>query len=94
MIPRRRLDIPLQADLYALQEHRQLRVDKKLINANRKRISHDYEVGKKVMKLTHSTELKNKLDARATGPYRIERIHTNGTVTLRTGRYHTERINI
>jgi hypothetical protein len=88
------LDIPLQADLYALQEHRQLLVNKNLINANRKRISHDYEVGEKVLKLTHSTELKNKLDARATGPYRIERIHKNCTVTLCTGTYHTERINI
>jgi hypothetical protein len=88
------LDIPLQADLYALQEKRQLLVDKRLMEANRKRISHDYEVGDTVMKLTHSTELKNKLDARASGPFQIEIVHVNGTVTIRTGTHHTERINI
>jgi transposase InsO family protein len=88
------LDIPLVADLFAIQERRQLLVDKRLMDANRKRIVHDYEVGEQVLKIRHPTEISTKLSARAKGPYIIERVHTNGTVTIRTGAYHTERINI
>jgi hypothetical protein len=36
------LDIPLIADFRALQEQRQLLIDQRLIEANRKRFSHDY----------------------------------------------------
>ena len=36
----------------------------------------------------------DKLDPRATGPYRIEQEHVNGTVTIRRSAHITERINI
>jgi transposase InsO family protein len=88
------LDIPLKADLYALQDKRQLLIDKRLIEANRRRVSHDYEVGELVLKLKHPTEIQHKLDVRATGPFKIERVHANGTLTIRTGKHYTERINI
>jgi hypothetical protein len=87
------LDIPIKADLYALQQHRQLLIDKRLIEANRKRISHDYEVGQKVLKLRHKSDM-GKFKAQTTGPYEIIKVHTNGNVTIKQSPYQSERINI
>ena len=85
------LNIPLAADLYLLQHNRALLIDKQLIHANRSRISHDYRQGEEVLILAYKPD---KLDARATGPFRIDQIHTNGTVTIRRNAHVTERINI
>jgi hypothetical protein len=41
--------------------------------------SHDYHVGDEVLKLIPNP---SKLQPRATGPYFIETVHTNGTVTI------------
>jgi Integrase zinc binding domain len=85
------LNIPLIADLHVLQQNRQALIDKRLHEANRKRISHDYQPNEEVLILTYQPD---KLEPRANGPYTIERIHTNGTVTIRRNEYVTERINI
>ena len=85
------LNIPLIADLYILQQNRRLLINKQLIKANRKRISHDYRQGEEVLILAYKPD---KLDARATGPFRIEQVHANGTVTIRRSAHVTERINI
>jgi hypothetical protein len=50
-----------------------------LIEANCKRFSHDYQVGNEVLKLVPNP---TKLEPRATGTYRIETVHTNGTATI------------
>ena len=47
------LDVPYVADLLAVRERRQLRVNKDLRRANSKRISHDYKVGDQVLKKKH-----------------------------------------
>ena len=73
------LDIPLIADWNLLRENRQQLIDQRLIAANRKRYSYDYQIGEEVLKLVYKPR---KLDARATGPYRIVSVHTNGTVTI------------
>lgn len=85
------LDIPLVADLLAIQQNRQQLINQRLIVANRKRFSHDYAVGEEVLKLVHRP---GKMDARAEGPYPIERVHTNGTLTIRLNPRVIERINI
>ena len=59
--------------------------------ANRHRISHDYQPNDEVMILTYKPD---KLDPRAEGPYRINRIHTNGTVTIQRYPHVEEQINI
>ena len=85
------LDIPLLADWHLIQQHRQQLVDQRLIEANRKRFSYDYQVGEEVLKLAYKPA---KLDARATGPFVIQTVHTNGTLTIRLNATTTERISV
>ena len=85
------LDIPLIADWQLIQQHRQQLIDSRLIAANRKRFSYDYHIGDEVLKLTFKPD---KLSTRANGPYRIETVHTNGTVTIRLNPQTIERISI
>ena len=85
------LNIPLQTDLQLLQQHRQQLVDQRLIAANRKRFSYDYQIGQEVLKLVYKP---NKLGTRAEGPYRVEQVHANGTLTIRLTPTTVERISL
>ena len=85
------LDIPMLADWNFIKNHRQQLLDKRLIAANRKRFSYDYNVGDEVLKLVYNPD---KLQARARGPYRIERVHANGTVIIRLNDNVIERLSI
>jgi len=87
------LDIPLHADILTLQRNRQAIVDKRLLAANAKRISHDFAVGDKILKKT-VLSFSDKLRPSFIGPFSIIRVHTNGTVTIRLTPHTTERINI
>jgi hypothetical protein len=62
-----------------------------LIAANRKRFAYDYAIGDEVLKLVYQP---NKLAPRAIGPFRIERVHTNGTLTIRLSPLVIERISL
>ena len=85
------LNIPIIADWELSRQRRQALIDKKLIEANSKRIAFDYQPGQQAMKLVYDPR---KLDDRAEGPYDIESVHVNGTVTLRLNAHTVERINI
>ena len=85
------LNLPLQADLQALQQNRQLLVDKNLMSANNRRLNYDYQPGQMVYMKTVSP---TKLGERSEGPFQIVHVHTNGTVTIRRNEYVTERVNI
>ena len=61
------------------------------MQANRSCISYDYRPGDEVLVLAYKPD---KLDPRATSPYRIEQVHINGTVTIRRNARVTDRINI
>ena len=75
-----------------LQERRQLLIDQRLIEANRKRFSYDYGVGNRVLKLAYKPD---KLQARVDDtPYCIETVHQNGTITIRLNPTTTERLSI
>lgn len=87
------LDVPLQADILAVRNIRQLLVDRRLIRENAKRIRWDYAVGDQVWK-NRCLGFSDKLMPTRDGPYRIERVHANGTVTMRLSPNMTERINI
>ena len=73
------LDIPLIADLETICSKRQQLIDERLIKANHQQFSHDYVIGEQVLKLVYKP---NKLQPRAIGPYRIEQVHSNGTLTI------------
>ena len=85
------LDIPLVADLELIRQRRQQLIDSRLIASNRQRFSYDYSIGEEVLKLAYKP---GKLDPRATGPYTIEQVHTNGTVTIRLSPTVIERISL
>ena len=87
------LDTPLIADILVIQQNRQLQIDRRLLRENSKRIRHDYAVDDQVWKKRH-IGLSDKLMPTVEGPHPIERVHTNGTVTLRLSDHATERINI
>ncbi|CAB9497609.1 Pol polyprotein [Seminavis robusta] len=74
------LDIPIYADILAMQRHRQSLVDKRLLRANAKRISYDYAVDDLVYKRAY-LGLSDKLKPTASGPYRVSRVHTNGNIS-------------
>ena len=85
------LNIAIIADLQLLRNKRQALIDQQLMRANRVRVSHDYQPHEQVLVLAYQPD---KLEPRATGPFTIERVHTNGTVTIRRSPFVTERINI
>ena len=85
------LDIPVIADWLTIQQNRQQLIDQRLIAANRKKFSHDYQVGDEVLKLQYNPD---KLASKAEGPYVIHTIHANGTVTIRINENTLERINL
>ena len=85
------LDIPMVADWTLIQQNRQQLIDARLIAANRKRFSHDYHIGDEVLKLEYKPD---KLSPRAHGPYRVNTVHTNGTVTIQLTPHTIERISI
>jgi len=86
------LDIPVIADWLTIQQNRQQLIDQRLIAANRKKFSYDYQVGDEVLKLAYKPD---KLSPRANaGPYSIETVHANGTVTIRINPNTLERINL
>ena len=85
------LDIPIVADWNFIRQHRQQLIDRRLIDVNKKRFSYAYHPGDEVLKLSYKP---NKMQERATGPYRVEAVHTNGTLTIRLNPHTIERISI
>ena len=70
------LDIPIIADLEQIQQKRQIMIDENLRRQNSKRRNFNYSVGQEVLVKAVNPA---KLEPRAHGPYRIERVCINGT---------------
>ena len=85
------LNLPLQADLEAIRQRRQLLIDDNLRRQNEKRRHYDYQVGQLV--LVKDPDGK-KLDPKAKGPYPIQQVHANGTLTIQRTPFVTERIHL
>ena len=85
------MNVPFIADLNLIQQHRQHLIDERLLISNRKRFAYDYQPNQEVLKLVYEPD---KLAPRATGPYRIHSVHTNGTLTIQTTPFVRERISI
>ena len=85
------LNIPLIADWQAIAQHREQFINENLRHANRKRRQYDYAPGQQVLKKVHDP---TKLGVRKTGPYAVEQVHVNGTVTIELRPGVSERINI
>ena len=85
------LNIPLMADWHAITTKREHVINENLRRMNKKRRRHDYIVGQKVLKLLIDP---TKLGERTMGPYKIDRVHVNGTLTIELRPGVLERISI
>ena len=85
------LNIPLIANWQAIAKHREQRINEDLRRVNLKRRQHDYCSGQKVLKKVHDP---TKLGVRTSGPYPIEPVHVNRTLTIKLRPGVTKRINI
>ena len=86
------LDIPIISDIEQIRQRRQAIIDQNTLRNNRGRRTFDYTVGQQV--LIAEPPGKSKLDPKYTGPYTIQQVHVNGTVTITRAPNITERINI
>jgi hypothetical protein len=85
------LDIPLLTDFRLIHEKRQVTIDDNLRCANLQRRHHDYHDGDECLIIQHSP---NKLEACKYGPFTIETVHANGTVTIWCDPHTTKRMSI
>ncbi|MGH3053396.1 MAG: hypothetical protein ACRDL7_00275, partial [Gaiellaceae bacterium] len=84
------LPVETIADWELVQRNKQALIDGNNRRENLRRFRHDYEVGDEVFILRTN---KGKLQTKTEGPYDIQRVHSNGTVTILRGTF-LERINI
>jgi hypothetical protein len=84
-------NIPLVANWHAITTKREHIIKSNLMGENKKHRRFDYQINKKVLKKVHDP---TKLGTRTQGPYKIEQVHTNGTLTIQLWPGITERINI
>jgi hypothetical protein len=83
------LNIPLIANVLTLAGLRQKQIYKRLMQANAKRKTHDYQVGDQVL-IKRALDASSKLEPKYKGPYPIVQVHTNGTVTVLLQPNYTE----
>jgi hypothetical protein len=87
------LNIPLVANILTLADLRQKQIDKRLMRANAKCKTHNYQVGDQVL-IKRALDASSKLKPTYKGPYPIVQVHTNGTVTILLQPNTTERYNV
>ena len=85
------IDLPYIADLLLLRDKRQALIDYNLRRENNKRRTHDYKINDYVLELVPNP---TKLGFRTRGPFRVEQVHTNGTLTIRRSPTLIDRVNI
>jgi transposase InsO family protein len=87
------LEIPYIADLLLLQQNRQALIDYNVLRENNRRIRHDYAINDLVLEIMPKDK-RPKMGIRMQGPYRVLRVHTNGTLTIERSQGVEERVNI
>ena len=85
------MDLPLTADLISIRARRQQLIDYNLQRQNSRRRTFDYQPGQDIL---IKSDDPRKMDSRGHGPYRIERVYTNGTADIRRRPTFVERLNI
>jgi protein associated with RNAse G/E len=85
------LNTKFEADWKYIRARKQQLIDQNNFNENKKRISHQYKVGDKVLYRIDSMSKFN--DNPYEGPYQIVHVYTNGTVWLKMGAV-TDTVNI
>ena len=77
------LPVKYLADWHLIKGRKQARIDKSNSRENKNRVEWDYKIGDSI--LVGDFDIKRKLDPPRVGPYKIVRVHTNGTVSIQKG---------
>ena len=85
------MDVPFVANLLLLHDKRQAVIDYNLRRENQRRYNYDYKQGQQVLEILSKP---TKLGQRTKGPFVIEQVHANGTLTIRRSPLLTDRVNI
>jgi transposase InsO family protein len=85
------LPIPVLADYNMIRQRRQTVIDDNNRRENLRRRYRDYQVGDEVLLLTQNPAT---LQERSVGPYTVDQVHTNGTLTVQRVPNVYDRINI
>ena len=81
-------------DLIQLRDKRQALIGHNLRRENNCCRNFDYIVGDYVFEILKMGLSDSKLGLKTRGPYRIEQVHANGTLTIRRGPNIIDRVNI
>ena len=85
------LNIPVTVDWEMVRQRRRAKITYNNERENARRRSKDYQIGEQVLVINHS---RRKLAPKAIGPFEIDQVHANGTVTIQRAGGVFERINI
>jgi len=85
------LPVKFAADWARIRQKRQTEMSRNTQRENRSRLRHTYKVDDKV--LLTKPGINPKLSAPRQGPFKVERVYTNGTIRIRRGAI-SERVNI
>ena len=85
------LPVKFTADWAAIQQRKQTETKRNNERENKSRIAHEYKVGDQIL-LTKPGKIR-KHRAPHTGPYKIERVYSNGTIHIRRGQI-SDRVNL
>jgi hypothetical protein len=85
------MDVPVLINLETIHQQREALRDTVLQREDKNRFFHNYVVGERVLKIVENPHC---LEERATGPYPIEQVHSNGTVTIRLNAVTTQQLTI
>ena len=85
------VNVQLIADLESIRGRRQQQIDDNTRRHNKKRIDHHYRVGEMVKIRVHDP---SKLEKRFRGPYRINQVNANGTVSVQITPHISNTLNI
>ena len=86
------MNIPIVTDIISISENRQLQTDLRLERENQRRSHFDYQVDQMVLIKNHFSS-GDKLKPAWLGPFKVLRVHSNGTLTIERGPIH-ERLSI
>lgn len=85
------LPVPMLTDFELLRTRRQALIDDNNRRENLRRNFKDYAIGDEVLVFV---DRPNKMQSRTIGPFPIQIVHTNGTVSIRRSPNVLERVNI
>jgi len=74
------MDVPVIANLSAIQDGRQQMIEENLVKQNKKRIEHHYKVGDIVEQIVWNK--MKQLSQRTHGPFRVLATHRNSNLTI------------